>query len=195
MRNQTSDIQKARELSTGVKVADTSKANISGSQVDMGMFLGQVPRLPAITYTLDNSGGGAVVRYVIGDPTTMIAQLVATGGVTVDNPSAVQGQAGLVVPNKNFFFGVGIIFGSINFQTSSTPNQFAQQFKTYITNMAGEVSSESLNLASATRNSAFNFNLLTLTGQFYLDIHRGIVIDVLAGEEVNVTMSPSAYTV
>ena len=52
-----------------------------------------------------------------------------------------------------------------------------------------------MNMASATRNTALNFNLLTLTGQFYLDIHRGIAVDVLAGELVNITLSPSAYTV
>lgn len=192
---QNNSLRQAQELTKAVKVAQTVKANVLGSEVSMGMFLGQVPKLPAISVSFDNSLGGAIQRYIFGDPTTMIAQLIDTipGGVL--NPTAIMGQAGLVTPNKNFFFSVGVIFGSINYQTSSTPNQFVQPFVTYITNMAGELTKETINTASATRNTANENTLLTITGQYYLDVHRGIAIDVLAGESVTLTFSPSAYTV
>lgn len=192
----TNSLQQAQKLTKGVKIASQSKANVLGSEVSMGMFLGQVPKLPSITYTLDNTGAGGTRRFmVVGDPTGMIAQLVDTIGGGVLNPTAVQGNASLVAPNKNFFYSVGVIFGSINYQTSSTDLQFAQPLQQHLTNMGGNLQSDIINTAAAQRNTAQNAELLTLTGEFYVDVHRGITCDVLDNEIVNLTLTPSSYTV
>lgn len=195
MRRYNSKITQAQELTQGVKEANPITSNVIGSVVNMGMFLLSVPRMPAISYTLDNSAGIAIQRYLIGDPTGMVSVLIDTIPGGVANPDLVQGQANYVVPNKNFFYSVGIVYSSINYLTSSDTAQFSQPFKLLTTNSAGELSSESVNMASAQRNSAFNSLLLTLSGEYMLDVHRGIQVDVLDAEKVTLTMVVSTYTV
>ncbi len=195
MRRFNSKIGQAQELTQSVKQAYGISSNVIGSEVRMGDFLNQVPRMPAISYTLDNSAGIAIQRYLIGDPTGMIAVLIDTIGGGVVNPDLVQGNALFVSPNKNFFFSVGLVYSSINYLTSSDEAQFSQPFKLITVNSAGEISSEGVNMASAQRNSQFNNLLLTLTGEYMLDVHRGIQVDVLAGEKVTLTFVVSTYTV
>ena len=186
------NLANAQELVKNVKVAGQVKANVLGSEVDMGNFLNRVPKLPSLTYFLDNSAVATDTTFVIGDPTGMIAALI---GGTVENPTTVAGTPDLVQPNKKFFFSVGIVYSSINYQTSTTPNQFSKGFVQYITNSAGELTKETINMASARRNTADDPLLLTITGQYMLDVHRGMVLSVLANESVTLTLTPSAYTV
>ena len=186
-----SKMSQARELTTSVKSANAVQSNVIGSEVDLGMFLNSVPRMPGISYELNNFGVGVPTTFLIGDPTGMIAAILGVG----TDPTSVQGVAGFVTPNKEFFYKVGIVYSGFNYLTDTNTAQFSQAFRLVTCNSAGEISSEGVNMATAQRNSAFNDKLLTLTGEYLLDIHRGITVSVLAGEVVTLTFTVSTYTV
>jgi hypothetical protein len=187
------DLRKAAgSLSSQIQAVAPTTKNLAGSETNLGKFISRLPSLPAVTYTFDNSGGGALKRYIFGDPTTMIAAVDA--GV-LSNPDLVQGKAALVIPNKNFYYGVRSKFTQINYETSSTPSQFSNIFEHRVTNIAGVVNPTQISVAEAKSNVQQNDLLLTLKGEYDLDISSGYIIEVLAGEKVTMTCTVSLYVV
>lgn len=189
--NRRESFAAAQALVPKVKTTTGVQSNVLGSQVNMGLFLGVVPSLPSITYELDNSADAVNPKdYIIGDPTGMIAAVKGSGS----NPDKVAGIANRVAPNKSFFFGVRIVFSSINYQTSSTANQFNQTFQHLTVNVIGNIADTDIVAGAAQRNTAQNDKLLTLDGSWLIDINRALFITVLPSEIVTLIATPTLYT-
>jgi hypothetical protein len=181
----------AEQLSTSVKITNQVKSNLSGSQTSYGFMVSEVPKLPALTYTLANSGT-VPKNYIIGDPHGMIA---ASLGGTIADPDKLQGVAGYVAPNKSMYINSKVLFSEITWKTSSDATQFNNTPTFYACNLAGNVVPDPINLAVAEKNTAQNTLILTTTGLYRLDAQRGLYVTVMAAETLTVTMSPKAYTV
>lgn len=191
MRGNRNLTRMSESLNKQIVATSPSRKNMAGSETDLGIYTSQVkPKLPAVSYVLDNSAVGSVTRYIIGDPTGMVA---AKDGGTLVNPTTVQGKAALVVPHKNFFYGVSVKYTQINYETSSDSTQFASSFEHRLTNIAGIINSTEISIAEAKSNVQQNPLLLTLRGEYDLDINSAYVIEVLANEKVLLVCTPSLY--
>jgi len=190
--NQTDLRRAAGSLSSQIQAVAPTTKNLAGSETNLGKFTSRLPSLPAVTYTFDNSGGGALKRYIFGDPTGMIA---AVDGGVLANPDLVQGKAALVTPNKNFYYGVRSKFTQLNYETSSAASQFANIFEHRVTNIAGVVNPTQISVAEAKSNVQQNDLLLTLKGEYDLDISSGYILEVSAGELVTMTCTVALYVV
>lgn len=191
MYNRSTDLRTAaRSLSAKMQAVAPTTKNMAGSETNLGKFLTVLPNMPAITYTLDNSGGAELKRFIIGDPTGMIA---ARDGGTLVNPDKVQGNASLVTPNKNFYYGVKSKFTRIQYEVSVGASQFSNIFEHRVANIAGVVFPTQISVGEAKSNVQQNDKLLTLTGEYDLDISSAYILEVAAGETVVLTCSVSTY--
>jgi hypothetical protein len=181
------------QLSTSVKITNQVKSNLSGSQTSYGFMVSEVPKLPALTYTLANSGTVSK-NYIIGDPHGMIA---ASLGGTIADPDQVNSLTGVdsgIAANKSMYKNTKIIFSGLTFKTSSTADQFNNTPIFYTCNLAGNIVPDPINLAVAEKNTAKNPLILTITGNFKLDAQRALYVTVLQRETLTITFSPKAYS-
>lgn len=181
----------ANRLSRTVKVTPGVKSNLSGSETDYGYIISEVPKQAGITYVLNNTTT-ALKKYVIGDGNGMIA---AALGVTLADPTSINGNTAIVEANKAMLANQVIEFAEITWKASASATQFNNVPTWYATNFSGQLVPDIINLAQAEKNTAQNDLILTTKGLTRLDGFRGLVVDVNASSSLSVTMTPSAYTV
>lgn len=181
----------ANRLSRTVKVTPGVKSNLSGSETDYGYIISEVPKQAGITYVLNNTTT-ALKKYVIGDGNGMIA---AALGVTLADPTSINGNTAIVEANKAMLANQVIEFAEITWKASASATQFNNVPTWYAANFSGQLVPDIINLAQAEKNTAQNDLILTTKGLTRLDGFRGLVVDVNASSSLSVTMTPSAYTV
>ncbi len=181
----------ANRLSRTVKVTAGVRSNLSGSETDYGYIISEVPKQPSLTYVLTNATT-ALKKFVIGDGNGMIA---ASLGVTLADPTSINGNTAIVEANKAMLSSQVIEFNEITWKASASATQFNNVPTWYASNFSGQLVPDVINLAVAEKNTAQNDLILTTKGLTRLDGFRGLVVDVNASSTLTVTMSPSAYTV
>ena len=141
-------------------------------------------KLRPITFIFDNSLGGAVTTFLMGDPTGLIADVNGLGGATaptgVKTTHAVFSQTLVTAP---------IAVKSVQYQVLVNPSQFASNFEMILSDIDGQKNSVVEDPSAFIRNNQFNDKLLTMDFEnpIIFNWQRALVLDVAAGETATLT--------
>lgn len=183
----------------GKKIVLVKPQEIEKGQIlNIGNMINPMPPINPIIYTLDNSGGLVTTYYIIGDPTQIIKNKIAeTPGEDYlsTNPDSINGNSSLVTANKNLFYSSTILTHSLQFNVSGGTNSFDLIPKIHAVNNTGTLTTRSMPLTPAMKNTQYNSNLLSIEAQFKIGALNCIRIPVAAGETMTVTINPLAYNI
>lgn len=162
-----------------------------GSVANAPGFKGNLGLPSSFSVTLDNSGGGAALQYVIGDQLGLIAANL-NGAVAYTQPTS-SSTGSVAAMQASFGFAPVTILG-INYGATSGATQFGQRFRYAKSDVDGAVLAKPVNTPEFQRPTNFNANLLTLefANQFVLDEKSAFVITVAAGQLVTLTFMVGA---
>lgn len=155
--------------------------------VGAGQIAGFKPRhsLPrAIKLTLDNSGGGAAVNYMLFDPIGAVASVL--GG----SFSAPTTQALTIAILKDYLQGNPILFAGFRMEAATSASQFNNQVTMYAVDLDGSINTEPLNLEDPIDGSKYNEKIQGYQFPIVVNSLVGIKVPVNAGETVYITFYP-----
>lgn len=184
-RSKESSIAKSAQLLQSKAEVNTAPPSSNAAVVNID---GGTQFMPSFAVTLNNSAGMVTKKYVIGDPTGLIASLAGGGYSAADS--------GSVTPSlMNLTFNRGVVLvGVINYETTVGVAQFAASFKSAKVEIDGTLTpfNYASAISAARRNTAFNAKLLTVTlnEPLVLSTFSALLVEVIAGETVILTFTP-----
>lgn len=166
-------------------IAVVKNVEIASDAVTANIYSGdQEKRVPdPITFILDNSGGVAVKKFMVGDPIGIIAEEF---GLTVFAPtSGTANPAMFKEMNKTRT----LIIGAISMEAENSTLQFGQKVTQYSADIDGLASKKTFNLNASKSNQTRNEKQMILNTNFLLNTVTGVTFDVMADEVVSITLS------
>lgn len=138
----------------------------------------------AITFTLDNSGGGAAVNYKMFDA---LGLLSAVGNITATG--AVYESSGLTTAFNLQSLINPYTFSGFTIQSAVSAASLQQKLKFYELDSTGTMNLVPQNLGTASRNTAYNNQEQTfqIVGGYTATANRAVTFQVAAGETITIT--------
>lgn len=177
-------------------LADTTRVRSTGissygSVANAPGFKGNLGLPSSVTVTMDNSGGGAALQYVIGDQMGLIAANL-NGAVAYTQPTS-SSTGSVAAMQASFGFAPITVLGIV-YNATSGATQFPQRFRYAKSDIDGGILAKPVNTPEFQRPTNFNANQLVLefANQFVLDEKSAFVLTVAAGQLVSLTLMVGA---
>ena len=151
-----------------------------------GGLIGQSP-LNNLTFTWDNTSGGATKKMILGDPLALVQNALGIADGSVVTPTINGGVSYATFKSSLQANRLAIV--QINYEVTTSKTQFNNSLQECVADVDGSINRQPINLAQAVRNTQFNDKLLTVAYMGILNSFRALVSDINDGEIVTFTLT------